>query len=614
MDGDHRRSDLRNIGIIAHVDHGKTTLVDAMLRQAHVFRANQAVQERVLDSDDLERERGITILAKNTAVSWEGVKINVVDTPGHADFGGEVERVLNMVDGVLLLVDAVEGPMPQTRFVLRKALEMGHRAVVVVNKMDRPSARPAWAVDATFDLFIDLHATDEQAHFGVVYTNALTGRAGTDPDALGDDLTPLFEEILRLPAPRVESGAAPRLLVTSLDYDEYKGRIAVGRLSAGRMRPGQSVAMATPGGVPRPGKINELFVFENLGRTAVEEATAGEIVALTGLPRVGIGETVTDPDRPEPLPAIRIEPPTVRMAFTVNDGPFAGREGQYVTSRAIRDRLTRELERNVALQVEDTASRETFLVSGRGELHLVILIENMRREGFEVAVGRPSVIFQEVGGARHEPYEDVYVDVAEEYVGKVVELLGRRRGKMLDMRAGIEAGMTSLTYRVPTRGVIGFRGRFLTVTAGTGVMHTLFAEYAPWAGDIEVRDRGSLVAHETGTTTSYALNDAQQRGTLFVGAGAEVYEGQIVGERPQAGDLQINVCRRKHVTNHRKSFAEEGIVLTPHVNMSLDAAIEHVDDDELVEVTPHSIRLRKRVLDPHKRRKVAKAEMASSVG
>jgi GTP-binding protein len=603
-----RRDDLRNVAIIAHVDHGKTTLVDGMLRQARVFRDNQVVQERFLDANPLERERGITILAKNTAIRWGGVKINLVDTPGHADFGGEVERVLNMVDGVLLLVDAVEGPMPQTRFVLRQALVRGHRAVVVVNKMDRANARPDWAVNQTFDLFVDLGATDLQAEFPVVYTNALTAQAGSAPDALGADLAPLFDAILGLPAPEVVPDGPLQLLVTTLDYDSYVGRIAIGRLHAGSIRRGQEVALVLPGGEPRRGQVGELYVFENLGRMAVERAEAGEIVAVTGLPDVAIGETITGREEPVPLPAIEVEAPTVRMAFMVNTSPFAGKEGRYGTSRVLRERLLRELERNVALRVEDTDSPDTFLVSGRGELHLAILIETMRREGYEFAVGRPEIIEREQAGRRLEPFEDAFIEVDEAHVGAVVDLLGRRRGQMLHMQPQPDARTVSLTYRVPTRGLLGFRNQFLTATRGTGVIHTLFHDYEPWCGDIETRPTGALVAFETGTTTAYALDTAQERGQLYVGPGVEVYTGQIVGQQPRSGDLNINVCRKKQLTNHRKSFAEEGILLTPPLPLSLDDAIEAIAEDELVEVTPAAVRLRKKELDPERRVKAAKRE------
>jgi len=604
-DSNGHRPDVRNVAIIAHVDHGKTTLVDAMLRQSDVFHANQVVAERVLDSGELERERGITIFAKNTAIRHGDVKINLVDTPGHADFGGEVERVLNMVDGVLLLVDAVEGPMPQTRFVLRKALELGHRAVVVVNKMDRPNARPDFVVNAAFDLFIDLGATDEQAEFQVVYTRALTGQASLDPLRSGNDLEPLFQAIYALPAPTVRTDGPLQLLVTTLDYDDYRGRIAVGRVSAGTLRRGQPVALVTPGATPRIAKAGDIFVFENLGRDPVDEASAGEIVAVAGLGDVSIGETVSDAADPRWLEPITVEAPTVRMAFSVNTSPFAGREGKYVTSRLLRERLERELERNVALRVDDTGSSDTFLVSGRGELHLAILIETMRREGYELAAGNPEVIVREIDGRLEEPYEDVFVEVAEPYMGAVVETLGRRRGELSNMHPGAE-GAVHLHYQLPTRGLLGFRSAFLSMTRGTGVLHTLFHGYGPWAGEIAQRESGSLVAHESGVTTSYALDSAQKRGALFVGPGVEVYTGQIVGQQARSGDLPINVCRKKHVTNHRKSFAEEGIQLTPPVVLSLDDAIEYIAPDELVEVTPTSLRLRKRELDAERRQKLAK--------
>jgi GTP-binding protein len=608
-----RRTDLRNIAIIAHVDHGKTTLVDATLRQARVFRDNQQVPERVLDSNDLERERGITILAKNTAIRWDGVKINLVDTPGHADFGGEVERVLNMVDGVLLLVDAVEGPMPQTRFVLRHALSLGRRAVLVVNKMDRPGAQPERVLNEAFDLFVDLGASEEQADFEVVYTDALTGRAGAAAGALGPDLVPLFEAILRLPAPAVAAGAPLQMLVTSLDYDDYKGRIAIGRIHAGTLRRGEPVALLQPDGSPRAGAVAELFVFENLGRTPAQCAEAGEIVAVSGLADVAIGETLADPDDPRPLPGIEVEAPTVRMSFTVNSSPFAGREGRYVTSRVLRERLDRELERNVSLRVEDTASADTILVSGRGELHLAILVETMRREGYEFAVGQPEVILREEDGRTLEPVEAVHVEVAEEHVGAVVEMLGSRRGTMADMRSGAE-GSVLLRYRVPTRGLLGVRNQLLSATRGTAVVHRVFHGYEPWAGDVALRETGSLVALETGVTTTYALNTAQERGALFVGPGEAVYTGQIVGRRPSAGDLPINVCRKKHVTNHRRSFAEEGIYLTPPIELSLDDALAYVGPDELVEVTPESIRLRKKELDAERRQKARKRTEAAPAG
>ncbi len=606
MNAPTRREDIRNIAIIAHVDHGKTTLVDAMLRQTDVFHSRQTMTDRVMDSGDLERERGITILAKNTAIRRGAMKINIVDTPGHADFGGEVERVLNMVEGVLLLVDAVEGPMPQTRFVLRKALELGHQAIVVVNKMDRPNARPEWVVNATFDLFVDLGATDEQANFTTVYTRALDGRASAVPTDGGVDLGPLFDAILELPGPDIDPDSPLQLLVTNLEHDEYKGRLAIGRLRAGTIERGQDVVICAPDSEPRKGKVSELFVFENLGRQPVEEASAGEIVSVAGLDELSIGETITDPVDPRPLTPIAIEEPTVRMAFRVNTSPFAGREGQFVTSRVLRERLMRELERDVALRVEDTDTSDSFLVSGRGELHLAILIETMRREGYEVAVGNPEVIFHDVDGERHEPYEDVYIEVAEAHMGPMVESLGSRRGQMVNMHPA-EEGVVNLHYLVPTRGLLGFRNSFLTTTRGTGVLHSLFNSYGPWAGEIEKRETGAIVAHESGVTTGYALDTAQQRGALFVGPGVEVYAGMIVGRRARAGDLVINVCRRKQVTNHRKSFAEEGIQLTPPIILSLDESIEYIGPDELVEVTPAGVRMRKRELDAEKRQRADKS-------
>lgn len=599
------RNDLRNIAIIAHVDHGKTTLVDAMLKQARVFRANQQIQERVMDSNDLERERGITILSKNTSVTWKDVKINIVDTPGHADFGGEVERVLNMVDGVLLLIDAVEGPMPQTRFVLRKALELGHKAVVVVNKMDRPAARPEWAVNQTFDLFVDLGATDEQAEFEIIYANGLLGQAGTEPKMLEVTLAPLFEAILHLPAPDVEPEQPAQLMATTLDYDDYKGGIVIGRLHNGTLTKGQRVAIVHPDSQPRFGKINELFVFDGLGRGAVEAVGAGEIVAMTGLTNVRIGETIADPETPVALTPIAVEEPTVRMAFTVNTSPLAGREGEYVTSRMLRDRLFRELERNVAMKIEDTERADTWTVSGRGELHLAIFIETLRREGYELAVGKPEVILKEIDGKLHEPIEEVEIEVADEYMGTVIELIGRRRGTMLNMGQD-ETGSVHLTYRVPTRGLLGFRNMFLTATRGTGILHSLFAGYEPYSGEMETREVGSLVNMEAGMSTGYSLDTAQQRGALFVGPGVEIYEGMIVGRHSRPGDLPLNVTKKKQLTNFRADGKDDSIRLTPPIDVTLDFAIEYIAEDELVEVTPKSIRLRKKILDTESRLKQAK--------
>ncbi|OUC05651.1 GTP-binding protein TypA, partial [Litorilinea aerophila] len=543
------RNDIRNVAIIAHVDHGKTTLVDGMLRQTNVFRANQQVAERVLDSNDLERERGITILAKNTGIVYNGVTINIVDTPGHADFGGEVERVMNMVDGVLLLVDAVEGPMPQTRFVLRQALAKGHKAIVVVNKVDRPAARPDEVVNATFDLFIDLGATEEQADFPVIYTRALEGRAGHAPDQLAEDLRPLFDAILQhLPPPRVDRTGPTQMLVTTLEYSNYVGKIAVGRLSSGTLRTGQAIARITPDGEVVSGRVSQVYIFRDLKRLEVEEVEAGNIVAVAGLPDVGIGDTLADPADPRPLPPISVEEPTVRMTFSVNDSPFAGQEGQYLTSRHLRARLHQEMERNVALRVTEVDGAEvqggTFLVAGRGELHLAVLIETMRREGYEFAVSRPEVIFREGEGGLLEPVEELYVEVLADYLGAVSEMLGRRRGQLQNIRYG-DDGTVYCEYLVPTRGMLGFRQPFLTATRGTGIFHTLFHGYVPYMGDIETREHGSLVALETGTVTSYALEQLQQRGTFFVRPGDQAHARQVAGQHIRDEDLAPNVRAHK---------------------------------------------------------------------
>jgi GTP-binding protein len=611
-----QRTDLRNIAIIAHVDHGKTTLVDAMLKQARIFRDNQTVPERVLDSGDLERERGITILAKNTAIRYGDVKINIVDTPGHADFGGEVERVLNMVDGVLLLVDAAEGPMPQTRFVLRKALELGHKAIVVINKVDRQSARPLWAVNATFDLFIELGASEEQADFPVIHTVATSGMAGADPDRLEGHLQPLFEAILQaLPGPSVDPAAPAQLLVTNLTYDDYKGKIVLGRLSAGALRRGQAIARIDRLGDAHAERIAQLFLHEGLERVETEEASAGEVVAITGIADVNIGDTITDLADPRPLPRIVVEAPTVRMTFGVNTSPLAGREGQWCTGRKLKERLDRELERNLALRVEPTGSADTFLVSGRGELHLSILIETMRREGYEFQVSAPEVILQHDPdtGETLEPVEEVHLEVPEGYGGVVVEMLGQRKGQLADMRQGSNgsSGTVYYTYLAPTRGLLGFRQAFLTATRGAGIVHSVFHDYAPHAGPIRGRGTGSMTAWEPGMSTAYALFNAQERGRLFITPGVEVYEGMIVGECAREGDLPINVAKKKHLTNHRSSGADELVHLDAPVTLSLEDAIEYITDDELVEVTPRSIRLRKRILDTEERRKQRKVLAAT---
>ena len=591
-----KRQDIRNIAIIAHVDHGKTTLVDGMLRQSHIFRENQQVAERVMDSNDIERERGITIMAKNTAVIYKDIKINIVDTPGHADFGGEVERVMNMVDGVLLLVDAVDGPMPQTKFVLRQALRRGHRAIVVINKVDRPQSRPNHVLNATFDLFLDLGATNEQAEYETIYTNAITGSAGTDHKHLTGTLEPLFEAIVAtIPPPDVDDTSPTQLLVTTTTYDDYKGRIAVGRLQSGVLRRGQPVARIDHDGAITRGKVTDLFTFQGLAREPVEEVRAGDIVAVAGVPDVGIGDTIADANDPRPLPPIRVEEPTLKMTFAVNTSPFAGREGQHVTSRKLRDRLYAELERDVALRVNDTDSADTFTVSGRGELHLAILIENLRREGFELQVSRPEVIEKVIGGERQEPYEQLEVEVSQEGLGAVVELAGRRRGALIDMKYR-DDGSAHAVYKIPTRGLLGFRQAFLTNTRGQGVMNTLFAGYGPYAGDIDSRNFGSLIAWEDGETTSFGLNQAQERGTLFLGPGVEVYEGMVVGEHIRERDLEVNVVRKKHLTNMRSSNSDIAARLDGVRDLSLDDAIEFLAEDELLEVTPDSYRIRKKIL------------------
>jgi GTP-binding protein len=606
------RTDLRNIAIIAHVDHGKTTLVDFLLRQAHTFRENQQVAERVMDSNDLERERGITILAKNTAITIvdpqtkKPIKINIVDTPGHSDFGGEVERVMNMVDGVLLLVDAAEGPMPQTRFVLKKALEMGHKAVVVINKVDRKDAEPSRVLNETFDLFIELGATEEQADFPIVYAQATAGRAGLTPE-LGPDLQPLFDVILRhIPAPLVDPEAPLQVLVTTLGYDDYRGVTAVGRVFAGRIKAGQKVARLTIEGKNLPEWARYLYTFQGLNKVEVEEASAGDIISLAGLEGIAIGETLADPTNPVALPTIRVEEPTVRMTFGVNTSLFAGREGKWSTSRKLRERLFDELRTNVALRVEETESAETFLVSGRGELHLGILIETMRREGYEFQVSRPEVIFHKAeDGSLLEPYEEVHIETSSETVGAVVEMLGARRGQMLEMQ-DTGQGTTRMTYIAPTRGLLGFRYQFLTSTRGAGVMHAVFHGYDEMAGPMSTRASGSIVAMEAGDTTAYALKSAEERGTLFYGPGIAVYEGMVVGENSRPGDIPINVCRKKHLTNVRSSHGDMEIRLTPPRQMSLDEAVEYLADDELLEVTPLTYRIRKRILKTDERGKQTK--------
>jgi GTP-binding protein len=601
------RNDLRKIAIIAHVDHGKTTLVDGMLKQTNVFRSNQQVQERVLDSNDLERERGITILAKNTGIVYEGTTINIVDTPGHADFGGEVERVVNMVDGVLLLVDAVDGPMPQTRFVLRQALQRGIKAIVVVNKVDRPASRPNYVVDATFDLFIDLGASDEQADFPIIYTNALEGRAGLSPDKLEKDLRPLFDTILsHIPPPLVNEAGPTQMLVTTLEYSSYVGKIAVGRLHSGTIRSGQQIMHITAQGQMKQGKIGQVYIFRDLQRTSVPEVFAGNIVAVSGIEDVGIGDTLADPNDPRPLPPITVEEPTVRMTFAVNDSPFAGREGQYLTSRQVRGRLTQELEKNVSLRVQDTDLASEWIVSGRGELHLAILIETMRREGYEFSVSRPEVIYKEdQNGKMLEPVEMLFLEVSQDYLGAVSEMLGRRRALMQNIRYG-DDGTVYAEYLVPTRGMLGFRQPFLTATRGTGIFNTLFHAYEPYLGDIDIQDNGSLISLETGTVTAYSMAKLQQRGTFIVQPGEEVYAGQIVGEHIRPDELVINVTLAKHLTNFREKPSATTDMLVPPRNLSLDDAIQFLGQGDLLEVTPTSLRIRKKLLNHDVRKRATR--------
>jgi len=597
---------IRNIAIIAHVDHGKTTLVDGMLKQTKVFGDHQDVQERVLDSNDLERERGITILAKNTGIDYEGVTINIVDTPGHADFGSEVERILNMVDGVLLLVDAVEGPMPQTRFVLRHALAQGLKPIVVVNKIDRPASRIDAVVNETFDLFVDLGATDEQADFPVVYAIALEGRAGLDATNLQDDLRPLFDTIIEtIPPPEVDVNGPPQLLVTTLEYSSYVGKIAVGRLRSGSLRTGQAVAHYQADGEVVRGKIGEVYTFRNLKREPQPAVHAGNIVAISGIENVGIGDTITDVDDPRPLPPIRVEEPTVRMTFSVNDSPFSGRSGKFMTSRQLRARFDRELESNVALRVEDTDRASDFLVSGRGELHLAILIETMRREGYEFAVSQPEVIFHEGENGLEEPIEEVFLEIPSDHLGAISEMMGKRKAKLQDTRYG-EDGTVYNTYLVPTRGMLGFRQPFLTSTRGMGVFHTLFHSYEKHQGEIDAQPHGSLISLEMGKVSTYALQTLEQRGTFFLKPGEEVYAGQVVGQHVRDDDLVINVCRMKQVTNHRSSTKDVLETMKAPRVMSLDDAIDYLGADELLEVTPDALRIRKKILNHNDREKAEK--------
>lgn len=593
---------IRNVAIIAHVDHGKTTLVDQLLRQSGVFRTNEQVQDRVMDSNDLERERGITILSKNTAVNYKGYRINIVDTPGHADFGGEVERILKMVDGVLLLVDAFEGCMPQTRFVLRKALELGKVPVVVINKVDRPGARPYEVVDETLDLFIELGASEEQLDFPIVYASARNGVSGFEPDEMTENMQPVFDTIINhVPAPGGDEDAPLQLLISTIDYDDYVGRIGVGRIERGVANRNRAVTVCALGGVPREAKLSRLYRFEGLKRVEAESVGAGDIVAVAGIPGISIGETVCDPACVEPLPFVHIDEPTVSMDFIVNTSPFAGREGKYVTSRNLRDRLFKEVETNVSMRVEPTSSTDAFKVSGRGELHLSILIETMRRQDFEFAVSRPKVIMKrDEQGHLLEPIEELTIDVPQEYMGTVMEKLGTRRAVLNNMINENE-GSVRLIFDIPARGLMGYRSELLTDTRGNGVMSHIFKDYEPYTGEIAERTRGSLIASESGEANSYGLFNTQERGRLLVRPGDPIYEGQIVGECSRNEDIVVNVCKRKHVTNMRASGSDEALRLTPPVDLSLEQCMEFIRDDELVEVTPKNIRMRKRLLTKDQR-------------
>lgn len=594
---------IRNIAIIAHVDHGKTTLVDQLLRQSGTFRANQQVDERVMDSNDLEKERGITILAKNTAIDYEGYHINIVDTPGHADFGGEVERVLGMVDCVVLLVDAQEGPMPQTRFVTKKALALGLKPIVVINKIDKPSARPSWVIDQTFELFDNLGATDEQLDFPIVYASGLSGFAKLEETDESNDMRPLFDTILKYtPAPSGSADETLQLQISQLDYDNYTGRLGIGRILSGRIKPGQTVAVMNHDQQIAQGRINQLLGFKGLERVPLEEAEAGDIVIISGIEDIGIGVTITDKDNPKGLPMLSVDEPTLTMDFMVNTSPLAGTEGKFVTSRQIRDRLQKELLTNVALRVEDTADADVFRVSGRGELHLTILLENMRREGYELAVGKPRVVYRDIDGQKCEPYENLTVDVPDDNQGAVMEELGRRRGELTNMESDGN-GRTRLEYHIPARGLIGFQGEFMTLTRGVGLMSHVFDDYAPVKPDMPGRHNGVLVSQEQGEAVAYALWNLEDRGRMFVSPNDKIYEGMIIGIHSRDNDLVVNPLKGKKLTNIRASGTDEAVRLTTPIKLTLEGAVEFIDDDELVEITPQSIRLRKRYLSELERRR-----------
>ena len=602
-----RREDLRNIAIIAHVDHGKTTLVDEMLKQGGIYRENQETTERVMDSNDLERERGITILAKNTAVHYEGVKINIVDTPGHADFGGEVERILKMVNGVLLLVDAAEGPMPQTRFVLQRALELNHRVIVVINKIDKPDARIEEVEEEVLELLMDLNATDEQLDSPMLFCSGREGTASLTPYEKGTDLKPLFNTILEyIPAPEGDENAPLQLLVSSIDYNEYVGRIGIGRIERGVIKQNQDVYITnyhTPDAAPKRSRIVSLYQIDGLGRQPVTEAQIGDIVCFSGVEDITIGDTVTALDAPEPLEFVKVSEPTLQMTFSVNDSPFAGREGKFVTSRQIRERLYKELLKDVSLRVEDGDTTDSFNVSGRGEMHLSILIETMRREGYELCCSTPRVLYKTIDGVKCEPMELVYIDVPTEYSGAVIEELGRRKGELIQMSPNSTGTRMNIEYSIPARCLMGYRSTFMTATRGEGIINSVYNGYEPYKGDITLRWTGSLVASETGETTSYGLYNTQERGNMFIGPATPVYEGMIVGESPKVGDIAVNPCKKKHLTAVRSSGADEALILVTPVVFSLEEAIEFITDDELIEVTPKSIRLRKRILNTELRLK-----------
>ncbi|MCI6691027.1 MULTISPECIES: translational GTPase TypA [unclassified Clostridium] len=598
------RDDIRNIAIIAHVDHGKTTLVDALFKESHVFRSNEKVEERVMDSNDLEKERGITILSKNTAITYNGVKINVVDTPGHADFGGEVERVLKMVDSVLLVVDSYEGPMPQTKFVLKKALELGLKPIVVINKIDKPNARPEEVIDEVFELFIELGANDEQLDFKIIYASAREGFARYNVEDTNENMAPLFETILEnVEPPKGDIEGPLQMLVTTLDTSEYVGRIAIGKIHRGTVKKNQQVALVRKDGSTSNYRVSSIFTYNGLNREDVQEASLGDIIALSGIPDCNIGETIADATNPEALPFVEIDEPTLSMNFMVNDSPFAGKEGEFVTSRHLRDRLLKELETNVSLRVNEISS-DCFEVSGRGELHLSILIETMRREGYEFQVSKANVIFREENGKKLEPMEYLTIDVPEEFMGPVMEKLGPRKAEMVNMTSAVN-GYTRLEFIVPARGLIGFRNEFMTDTKGNGIMNHVFHGYDKFKGEIPGRSRGSICSFEDGDAITYGLFNAQERGTLFIGAGIPVYQGMIVGECSRAEDIDINICKGKKLTNTRASGSDDALKLTPPRQMTLEQCLEFINADELVEVTPENIRMRKRVLDSAERRRIA---------